>query len=152
MIKILIIIFIVGGVVLFVRSHIKWLDKQSPVGIWTAEHDGTEITIQFEQESGSKTKEGIYKQIMKMADEKVIREFGHWISLRSKLRMLILANEIPNHPRFGQDTEYTIYYTGNDRIRIDGPDRPNIVYKRAPDGTIVDLDMEEGEASESIES
>ena len=147
MIKILIIIFIVAGVVLFVRSHIKWLDKQSPAGVWTAEHDGAEITIQFEQEADSKTKEGTYKQITKMPDENVIREFGHWILRRSKLCMLILASEITNHPRFGQDTEYTIYYTGYDRIKIDGPDRSNIVYKRAPDGTVVDLDMEEGEVS-----
>lgn len=143
MIKILIVVVIVVGVVLFVRSHIKWLGKQSPVGVWTAEHNGAKITIQFEQESKSNKKEGIYKQITELPDGKTIREFGHWISRRTQLHMLILASEIKNHPRFAQNTVYRILYTGYDSIRINGPDRPYIAYKRAPEGTVVELGIEE---------
>lgn len=145
----MIIVLITIGIIviltiLFVRWHLKWLDKQSPLGVWTAEYKGSHITIQFEKDPSPDEKEGVYKQITKRGENEELKEFGHWWSHRQVLRMLILACEIPNHPRFGQDTIYSISYTGDNEIRIDGPDRPHLVFTKAPEGTTVEFPEEKG--------
>lgn len=139
--KILIIIclfvFLAFLLRLFFRSHIRWLDRQNPVGVWTVEHEDTTITLQFEHGPKDGAKEGIYKQLAKGQDGSEKREFGHWCSHREELKMLMLATDIPNHVRFGQDTIYKIWYVGPDSIKINGPDRPWLVYQRAPENTVV---------------
>ena len=128
-----VVIVLVIAIALFVRSHVKWLSKQTPVGVWITQHDGSTITLQFEQGPNDDVNEGIYKQIEKTQDGKEIKEFGHWAAHMNDLQMLIMASEIKNHPRFGQDTAYKVLYVGPDRIKISGPDRPDLVYKKAPD-------------------
>ncbi len=126
----LIIVFIV--VVLFViikimaQNHKKWLEQQSPAGSWIFENEEKKIIIQFEQGPN----EGPYKQIVKLKDGTEVKEFGHWSSSINELRMLIMATDEKDHPRFGQDTIFSIRYVGPDEIEINGPDRPNLEYSR----------------------
>lgn len=124
------------------RNHNQWLDKQSPAGVWLTENDDSTITIQFEQTPGADMNEGIYKQLTKGHDGKEVKEFGHWTSHRNNLQMLIMASEIKNHPRFGQDTAYVLKFTRPEEILINGPDRNYLTYKRAPEGTVLDFDNE----------
>ncbi len=135
-----VILFVAFGLFMFVIWHLKWLDKQSPVGVWTVENEGISFILQFEHGLKEELKEGIYKQIAKGQDGSEKREFGHWWSQRQQLRMLILATDIKNHPRFGQDTVYEIWYVGPDIIKINGPGRHELVYQRAPEGTVVVFD------------
>ncbi len=51
-----------------------------------------------------------------------------------------MATDEKNHPRFGQDTIYHISYVGPDEIKIDGPDRPKIVYSRANEKNEINFD------------
>lgn len=122
-------------VTMLARSHRKWLEQQSPVGVWRSSAEQRNVTLQFE----GGPKEGPYKQVVESADQ-TIREFGHWAIHVRELRMLIMATDIQNHPRFGQDTVYRISYVGPDSIAIDGPDRPGLVYQRVSDGTKLDFD------------
>ena len=114
--------------------------RSAPFAPPAARYKGSTITIQFEQGPNEELKEGIYKQVEKTRDGKEIKEFGHWTAHMSNLQMLILASEIQNHPRFGQDTTYQVLYVGLARIKITGPDRPSLVYNRAPEGTVLDFD------------
>ena len=145
---VLIIVGVVGVLVivfkLFMRWHMKWLDNQSPVGVWTGENEGNRITIQFDRDPTPDEKEGLYRQLTETGDRNGLKEFGHWWTHRQTLRMMIMASEIPSHPRFGQDTVYHISYTGPEEITIDGPDRPRLVYRRAPEGTTVVFTDEKG--------
>jgi hypothetical protein len=127
---------------LFFRIHIRWLDKQTPVGVWNIQHEDEKIILQFEHGSKDEIKEGIYKQLAKRQDGSEKREFGHWWSHKQQLRLIILASDTPNHPRFGQDTIYEIWYVGPDSIKINGPDRPGFVYQRAPKGMFIDFDKD----------
>lgn len=131
------VIVVLIAVVLFVRSHIRWLAKQSPAGVWRISRGGETITLQFD----GGPKEGTYKQLLE-SSEGTVREFGHWHSHMMKLQMLILATDVKSHPRFGQDTEYRISYVGPDSIRISGPDRPDLTYERAPEGVLLDFDKD----------
>lgn len=54
-----------------------------------------------------------------------------------------MATDQKGHPRFGQTTKYQIKYVGPTSILISGPDRPDIRYERAPEGTTVDIEPEE---------
>jgi hypothetical protein len=58
----------------------------------------------------------------------------------NELRMIIMATDEKNYPRFGQDGVYSIRYVGPDKIEIDGPDRLNMVYLRAHEGIEVNFD------------
>ncbi|MBC8353815.1 MAG: hypothetical protein H8E66_17585 [Planctomycetes bacterium] len=116
--------------VLFVRWHCKWLEQQTPVGSWTADHDSALIKLIFE----GGPSEGIYKQLVE-TDDHAIREFGHWAVQFNTLNMLIMATDVHPHARFGIDTTYQIKYVGFDSIRIEGPDRPNLIFTRAEDMT-----------------
>jgi hypothetical protein len=125
---------------MMVRSHVKWLEKQSPVGIWIAKNEGTDIILQFEQGPKPELNEGTYKQIMKDPSGNNIREYGSWSTHMHSLHMLILASDIKNHPRFGQDAEYYISYIWTDKISIDGPDRSNITYAKSNSISNVNID------------
>lgn len=114
----------------FARSHRKWLERQSPVGAWRTTTENQTITLQFE----GGPNEGTYKQVI-AAEDKEIREFGHWVVHLHELRMLIMATDVQNHPRFGEDTVYEIAYVGPQSIKINGADRPNWICQRAPEGT-----------------
>jgi len=117
------------------RSHRKWLDQQSPVGVWRTSVGEETITLQFE----GGPHEGTYKQLAESAKKRT-REFGCWEARQNELHMLIMATDIRNHPRFGQDTPYGILYVGADSIEINGPDRPALAYQRVTDGTLLSFD------------
>jgi hypothetical protein len=127
---------------LFIRWHVNWLAQQSPLGVWTAEHGESRITLQFDQGSIEPLKEGVYRQITANPDGSEIREWGHWIAHLNQLRMLIMASDIKGHPRFGQDTVYRISYVGPEKIEINGPDRPHLVFQRAPDDARFEFEIE----------
>ncbi len=123
-VSIVVVLFVI--IKLMAQNHKKWLEQQSPTGSWVFENEEKKIIIQFEQ---SPT-EGQYKQIVKLKDGTEIKEFGHWSSSINELRMLIMATDENDHPRFGQDTIYSIRYGGPDEIEMSEPDRPNLVYSR----------------------
>lgn len=125
---------VVIGLFLFVRSHRRWLLVQSPVGVWVTSQDSRQITLSFEGGSN----EGTYKQLSEFQGV-AEREFGSWSSSLSRLGMLILATDQKDHPRFGVDSTYTIRYVGPHRIAIDGPDRPGLIFRRAPASTLLDI-------------
>ena len=141
-ITICLIVMLIIFYMLFRRWHMKWLDTQNPLGVWTTEYEENHINIQFDQDTSSDAKEGTYKQITRTNSNEELKEFGHWWTSRQMLRMLILASDVPNHPRFGQDTVYSITYTGPEEITISGPDREYLVYHKAPEGTIVEFPEE----------
>jgi hypothetical protein len=126
---------IVVAVILLARNHRKWLDAQNPSGVWQATDDTAKVTLQF----NGGPHEGTYKQLIE-SGEKRTKEFGHWSARANDLKMLIMATDIKNHPRFGQDTSYRISYVGPTRIKIEGPDREGVVYEKAPDGSKLDFD------------
>jgi len=127
---------LVLGVILLARNHMRWVARQTPAGVWQGLDGQLKITLQFD----GGPHEGIYKQLIE-SDGKQIREFGYWSAQVRELRMIIMASDdVRNHPRFGQDTAYTILYIGPTRIKIDGPDRSEITYERAPEGTKLDFD------------
>lgn len=120
-----------------VVNHRRWLDKQSPVGVWMADVDGAKVTLQFE----GGPHEGTYKQLV-VSPDGPSREFGHWAARRTALEMLIMASERKDHPRFGQNTHYTIRYVRPDAISISGPDLPSVPFVQAPEGTTLDFQEE----------
>jgi hypothetical protein len=83
----------------FAESHRRWLEKQSPVGVWTSTVDGSTVLLQF----NDGPREGLYSQVTQTAGGPV-REWGHWCSHGHLLRLIIIANDIKGHERFGIDT------------------------------------------------
>ncbi|NLY02158.1 MAG: hypothetical protein GXY83_39240 [Rhodopirellula sp.] len=134
----MIVVVIVVLLVLFVRWHVNWLAQQSPAGSWTAHEDPASITLVFE----GGPLEGTYKQVVE-SEGKTIREFGHWASHLTTLRMLIMATDVPGHSRFGIDTSYAISYVGPDSIRINGADRPNLLFTRTREPVTIDFSREQ---------
>lgn len=124
----------------FAESHRRWLEKQSPIGVWTSTVDGSTVLLQFD----GGPREGLYSQVTQTADGPV-REWGHWFSHCNSLRLIIMASDIKGHERFGIDTEYELRYTAPDRIRIVGPDRPRIEYNRASEDQRIDFGKVEQE-------
>jgi hypothetical protein len=120
---------LIGAIILLARSHKRWLERQTPAGLWQAADGQARITLLFE----GGPREGVYKQLIE-SDGKRIREFGHWSASGHDLKMIIMATDIKSHPRFGQDTPYGISYIGPTRIKIEGPERSAITYERAPAG------------------
>ena len=130
--------FLVVAFVLFSWWHTRWLTQQSPVGIWVASLDSGSVTIQFD----GGPREGLYKQLTETAAG-TEREFGSWSAHLNTLELLIMATDQSPHQRFGINTKYEIRYVGPTSILISGPDRPEITYERAPEGTTVDIEPEE---------
>ncbi len=130
--------FFAVAFVLFCRWHIRWLARQSPAGTWVASLESGSVTIQFE----GGPHQGTYKQLIE-TETGTEREFGSWAAHLNTLKMLILATDQSEHPRYGDNTRYDIRYVGPTSILISGPDRPDIVYQRAPAGTTVDIEPED---------
>ena len=133
-----IIAFLVIAYKLFMRWHLRWLAQQSPAGVWIAQLESGTVTIQFDDGPN----EGLYKQLIK-TESGSDREFGNWFSHLGDLKLMIMATDQEDHPRFGISTDYGIRYIGPTRIAISGPDRPDLTYERAPEGTTVDIEPEE---------
>jgi len=133
-------LLIVGGLtgafVIFLIFYNRWAMKQSLLGAWIASlPDGSLITIQFE---GGDT-EGTYKQLIRRGDQQ-LREFGHWTRGMGFLKMIIMSTDTPNHPRFGEDTQYNISWADKDTLTIDGPERTKWQFKRATKDVRIEFD------------
>lgn len=113
-----------------------WLGKQSLLGTWVATPpDGSHVTLQFE----GAPQGGTYKQLTKR-EGAVVREFGHWTIKLAELRLIIMASDTKEHPRFGVDTQYWVLFTSKTQITIDGPDRPKWTFRKAPGIPNLDFD------------
>ena len=122
--------------VIFLVIYNRWAMKQSLLGAWiTSAIDGSLITIQFE----GGEREGTYKQLIRRGDQQ-FREFGHWMRGMGFLKMLIMATDVPNHPRFGNDTQYNMSWSDKDTFTIDGPDRAKWQVKRATKDVKIEFD------------
>jgi hypothetical protein len=132
----IIVVTAVGLIVLWSVYSLVWTTKQSLLGTWVAVlPDGQRVTLQFEGEP----KGGTYKQLIKR-DGAETREFGHWTIKLTDLRLIIMATDIKDHPRFGVDTQYWVTFSNKSQITIDGPDRKKWIFRRAAD--IVKLDFD----------
>jgi hypothetical protein len=140
------IVWITLGIVLvialfvLVKSYDRWLDRQSVIGVWIAQSNAGRVKIQFE----GRPNEGVYRQITESAGN-TEREFGYWHCERERLSLRIMATDIRNHSRFGSDTPYRLTYLNLFhkpimRIKIDGPGRSGIIYRRAKNGVAVTFD------------
>lgn len=131
------IIVIIAGVVVLVlwfAYSFAWTAKQTVLGTWVAVlPSGERVTLQFEGEPRG----GTYKQLIKRADGE-FREFGHWTLRFAELRLLIMATDTKDHPRYGVDTLHLVTF-GTSQFTLDGPDRKKWVCQRAAD--IVRLDF-----------
>ena len=124
----IVIIVVVVVVVLWFAYSFSWTAKQTVLGTWVAVlPSGERVTLQFEGEPRG----GTYKQLLKRADAEV-REFGHWTLRLTELRLLIMATDTKDHPRFGVDTQHWVTF-GTGQFTIDGPDRKKWVFQRAAD-------------------
>jgi hypothetical protein len=132
MICVAVIILAIIVVRILSSKHSEWLDQQSPVGSWVSSSNGAKTVIKFD----GGPKEGVYKQLVEHNGVKT-KELGHWHSNRNELRMLIMATDIKSHPRFGQDTVYTIRYPDTNKISIEGPDR-NSTYEKSSETVVFD--------------
>jgi hypothetical protein len=56
------------------------------------------------------------------------------------IKMIIMATDIPSHPRFGEDTQYNVSRIAKDSFKIDGPDRAKWELKRATQSVRLDFD------------
>lgn len=124
-----ILLFVGIAVIIAVFAYsISWTRKQSLVGTWVLVFpDGTSVTMQFEGEP----KGGLYKQIIKREGSET-REFGHWVLENlASLRLVMMATDIKEQPRFGVDTQYWVSFSNKSQIRIDGPDRPKWTLRKA---------------------
>jgi hypothetical protein len=131
----IVIIAIVAVIALWFAYSFSWTAKQTVLGTWVAVlPSGERVTLQFEGEP----KAGTYKQLIKRADGE-IREFGHWTLRLTELRLLIMATDIKDHPRFGVDTPHQVTF-GTRQFTIDGPDRKKWTFQPAAD--IVKLDFD----------
>jgi hypothetical protein len=122
--------------VIFLIIYNRWAIKQRILGAWvTSTPDGSLVIIQFEGEEAG----GPYKQVIKRGDAQY-REFGHWVRGMGFIKMIIMATDIPSHPRFGEDTQYNVSRIAKDSFKIDGPDRAKWELKRATQSVRLDFD------------
>src|SRR5688572_28880012 len=99
---VIVIIAVVAVLALWFAYSFSWTAKQTVLGTWVAVlPSGERVTLQFEGEP----KGGTYKQLIKRTDGE-IREFGHWTLRLTDLRLLIMATDTKDHPRFGVDTQH----------------------------------------------
>lgn len=133
---------ILGGAVIAIIAiwlilSAVWIKKQRLIGSWVAAlPDGTQVTMQFDGEP----KGGLYKQLLRK-DGAEIREFGHWTINLLELRLIIMATDETQHPRFGVDTQYWVTWEDANRVTIDGPDRPKWALTRTSDAVEIDFDL-----------
>lgn len=127
---------LLGAFVVFLITYNRWAMKQNLLGVWvTATSDGSLITIQFE----GGDREGTYKQLVRKGDRQ-FQEFGHWMRGMGFLKMIIMATDMRNHPRFGEDTQYNVSWTNKDTLSIDGPERIKWELKRATNEVRIEFD------------
>ncbi|MBI5800461.1 MAG: hypothetical protein HZA92_06995 [Verrucomicrobia bacterium] len=127
----------VGLVVAWFAYSIRWANRQSLLGIWVAVlPDGSRVSLQFEGEA----KGGIYKQLAKR-DGVEVREFGHWTIKLLDLRLIIMATDVKDHPRFGVDTQYWVSFNNGSEVKIEGPDRPKWVFRKAAEVARLNFDL-----------
>jgi hypothetical protein len=135
------ILFIILGCltvafIIFLVIYNRWAMKQSLPGTWVMSmSDGSLIIMQFE---GGES-EGTYKQLLRRDDEQ-LRQFGHWVRGMGFVKMIIMATDMPNHPRFGQDTQYNVSWLDRDSFTINGPERAKWQLKRATTDVRIDFD------------
>jgi hypothetical protein len=126
----------IGIVIVWLVLSAVWMARQSLVGFWVANvPDGTHVTLRFE----GAQKGGLYKQVVKR-EGTVLREFGHWTINLADLRLIIMASDTKNHPRFGVDTQYWVRWDGKSQVTINGPERPKWIFRRATDAVKTDFD------------
>jgi len=126
----------VALVVLWFVWSIRWTGQQSLLGTWVAAlPDGSQVTLQFEGTPGG----GLYKQL-RDRNGVLLREFGHWTMKLLSLRLIIMATDVRQHPRFGVDSQYWVAFNNKTQITINGPDRPTWVFHRANPEVKVDFD------------
>ncbi len=133
-----VIIAVAGGCLIaaWLAWSFSWTSKQTLIGTWVAGlPDGSHVTLQFEGDP----KGGIYKQLVRR-DGAESREFGHWTIQVLELRLIIMATDIREHPRFGMDTKYWVNFTDKDHVTVNGPERPKWNFQRAAPGTKLDFD------------
>jgi hypothetical protein len=114
-------LIVVAGIVGAFFLHLDVRAAMSKLGgIWQGKtKDGADIIIQFDGEP----KGGLYRHVVVNGDLR-IREFGHWTThFLTGLRLVMMATDVKDHPRFGVDTQYVLAWLGKDRIVINGPDR-----------------------------
>lgn len=70
-----VVAFLIIVFILFVRWHVRWLARQSPIGVWVASLNTGTVTIEFD----GGPNEGTYKQLSENEDG-ADREFGSWAS------------------------------------------------------------------------
>ncbi len=124
-------------VVVWLVWSLRWTAKQSLVGTWvTTLSDGSHVTLQFEGTPAG----GLYKQLTER-NGVLSREIGHWSINLLKLRMIIMATDCKEHPRFGVDSEYWVAFKASDKVTINGPERPKWVLERANPEVRLDFDQ-----------
>lgn len=124
----IVIIAVAVVLVLWFAYSLSWTAKQTVLGTWVAVlPSGERVTLQFEGES----KGGTYKQLIKHTDGET-REFGHWTLRLTDLRLIIMATDIKDHPRFGVETQHWVTF-GTKNFTINGPDRKKWLFQRAAD-------------------
>ena len=122
--------------VLAARNHRRWLAGQSPAGVWQgSQPDHGAVLIAFD----GGPHEGVYREL-RTSGELSTRELGHWSVQGNQLHLLIMATDVPGHPRLGADTLYQIKYTGPQELTVDGPDRQALKLTKAPPGTRVPIE------------
>src|SRR3954471_11257846 len=105
---------VVALVILWFVWSIRWTGKQSLVGTWVADiPDGSQIAIQFEGTPAG----GLYRQLSTRSGV-VDREFGHWTMKLLSLRLIIMATDVKQHPRFGVDTQYWVAFQNNGKMTV----------------------------------
>jgi hypothetical protein len=135
----IIVVAAVALVVAWFVWSIRWTAKQTMLGTWVATlRDSSRVTLQFEGVATG----GLYKQLTER-DGVVLREFGHWTIQFLKLRLIIMASDIKQHPRFGVDTQYWVTFNNNSQMTINGPDRPKWRFQRTAEGVKIDFDAPE---------
>ena len=114
-----------------------WIRRQTLIGSWIVTlPGGSQAAIRFDGER----KGGLYKQLSEK-DGTEIREFGHWTLNLTELRLLMMASDETQHPRFGVDTQYWVIWEDKNRVVIDGPDRPKWALTRATGEVEIDFEL-----------
>jgi hypothetical protein len=132
----ILLLVVIAVLVLAARSYSRWLARQTPAGVWMGRGaDGATVLVAFDGGPW----EGVYREL-RVQEGTSVRELGHWAVSGGRLHLMIMATDVPDHPRFGQDTIYRIGYKGTQQIAVNGPDRPGLELERAPPGTEVPIE------------
>ncbi|MCP4677780.1 MAG: hypothetical protein GY854_20130 [Deltaproteobacteria bacterium] len=144
----LIIVAVVVVVILVIRalykSHIKWIQNQTPGGVWVYEDSLEKITLQFNREPEDNLQQGsYYKLIEKDGEARSVN--NRWFTRIMDLRTLPMASEDKENEPVGQEIQHTIAYTGPAEITVttNGVDKK---YQKAPEGMELEFEKQEQNA------